>query len=86
MTTPHASLKQRVVIAFSCVLVGCAVGATMPRLAAQSFPPNPTAQRWEQVCDGDLDNLADLNRIAAARSNRQAARPSRFRREIGAGG
>ena len=51
-TTPlNASLKQRLVIAFSCVLVGCAIGATMPRLAAQSFPANPSAPRWDQFCD-----------------------------------
>jgi len=43
--------KQRLFIAFSSVLVGCVVGATMPRLAAQSFPPNPTAPRWEQFCE-----------------------------------
>lgn len=51
MNTVSASLKQRLVIAFSCVLVGCAVGATMPRIAAQSFPPNPAAPRWDQFCD-----------------------------------
>ena len=48
MTT---STKQSFLIAFSCVLVGCAVGATMPRLAAQSYPPNPSAQTWEQFCE-----------------------------------
>ncbi len=59
MTT---STKQRLLIAFSSVLVGCAVGATMPRLAAQSFPPNPSAQRWEQFCDFvDTTSGRDIN-------------------------
>jgi hypothetical protein len=65
MTT---SLKQRLVIAFSCVLAGCAIGATMPRLAAQSYPPNPTAQRWEQFCEttGSRD-VGPVNRVLTLR-------------------
>jgi len=67
MTT---TTKQRLLIAFSSVLVGCAVGATMPRLAAQSFPPNPQAQRWEQVCeDTDDYDIATTTRWVAARGN-----------------
>lgn len=65
MTT---SLKQRLIIALSSVLVGCAVGATMPRLAAQSFPLNDSAQRWEQVCeDTDDDDVEVANRRLASR-------------------
>ncbi len=74
MTT---STKQRLLIAFSSVLVGCAVGATMPRLAAQSFPTNPSAQRWEQFCerigglsgDGSAAARERLNQTLAARGN-----------------
>ena len=68
-TTPlNASLKQRLVIAFSCVLVGCAIGATMPRLVAQSFPANPSAQRWEQFCESTgTNNDGALNRVLASR-------------------
>ena len=67
-THMNDSLKQRLIIALSSVLVGCAVGATMPRLAAQSFPPNPAAQRWEQVCEDTDDNDMNLaNRRLAAR-------------------
>ena len=63
------STKQRIIIAVSSVLVGCAVGATMPRLTAQSFPPSPSAQRWEQLCEdlGD-DDMDVVNRRLAARS------------------
>ena len=43
--------SQRIIITVSSVLVGCAVGATLPRLAAQSYPPNPSAPRWEQHCE-----------------------------------
>ena len=62
MTT---STQQRLLIAFSSVLVGCAVGATMPRLAAQSFPPSPTAQRWEQFCDRPTER--EVNRELSLR-------------------
>ena len=66
------STKRRLLIAFSSVLVGCAVGATMPRLAAQSFPPNPTLVTWVQLCeriDGQDDegDQAIVNRRLAAR-------------------
>jgi len=47
------------------VLVGCAVGATMPRLAAQSFPQNPSAQRWEQFCD--LSSSQHINTVLSTR-------------------
>ena len=68
------STKQRLLLAFSSVLVGCAVGATMPRLAAQSFPPSAEASRWAQFCeriDGEDDERDEgiVNRRLAARGN-----------------
>lgn len=64
--------SQRLIIAVSSVLVGCAVGATMPRLAAQSFPSNSTAPLWEQVCDrvqADDDDGGGVNQRLALRGN-----------------
>lgn len=35
-----------------CVLVGCAAGAAMPTITAQSFAaPSPATPRWEQFCE-----------------------------------
>ena len=38
------------VFAFICLTVGCFAGATLPVVTAQSFAPNPKAQRWEAYC------------------------------------
>jgi hypothetical protein len=32
------------------LLVGCATGAAVQGIAAQSFAPNPSAPRWEVLC------------------------------------
>ncbi len=66
MTT---STKQRLLIAFSSVLVGCAVGATMPRLAARSFPPSPSAPRWEQFCEVAGYQVGPTNRRVVTRGS-----------------
>jgi hypothetical protein len=38
------------VFAFVCLAIGCFAGATLPAVTAQSFAPNPKAQRWEGYC------------------------------------
>src|SRR5512135_2765458 len=38
---------------FACVLAGCAAGAAMPHVTAQTFAPNPGAHRWQQFCDNE---------------------------------
>ena len=38
------------VFAFVCLAVGCFAGSTLPVVTAQSFAPNPKAQRWEGYC------------------------------------
>ena len=43
-------MKKYVAI-LGVLLVGCAAGATVQGLSAQSFPPNATAPRWEQYCE-----------------------------------
>jgi len=50
------SAKQRLILASSSVLIGCAVGATMPTLNAQSFVPNQAEQQWEQACEDTEGN------------------------------
>jgi hypothetical protein len=32
------------------LFVGCATGVAVQGLAAQSFAPNPSAQKWEVLC------------------------------------
>jgi hypothetical protein len=34
------------------LFVGCATGAAVQGLTAQTYAPSPSAQRWEQFCDG----------------------------------
>lgn len=50
---------SKVGIGFVCVLIGCAAGAAMPSVTAQSFGPNPSAQRWDQFCEksGNLNGI-----------------------------
>jgi hypothetical protein len=63
------STRQHLLIALCSVLVGCAVGATMPSLSAQSFPPNPNAPRWVQFCE-ELRDDSTANRRIEARGDR----------------
>jgi len=63
------SARQRLLIALCSVLVGCAVGATMPSLSAQSFEPNPSAPRWVQFCE-ELADESTANRRIEARGDR----------------
>lgn len=58
MTT---ATKQRLLLAFSSVLVGYAVGAIIPKLAAQSVPPSQVGQRWEQFCDRPAYTTTAIN-------------------------
>lgn len=58
---------------FACVVAGCAVGAAMPRIAAQTFPSNPAAPKWQQVCEyvgrhgADSTGVERLSQLVASR-------------------
>jgi hypothetical protein len=54
---------KNVVAGFVCILIGCAAGATMPAVTAQSFGPNPSAQRWEQYCEWESRGRNAMERL-----------------------
>jgi len=61
----------RSIVAIVCVLTGCAIGAVLPKLTAQSFPANPQAPRWEQFCSnfGGIGNDGASRTAAIERMN-----------------
>ena len=47
---------KKLIVPAICVLVGCAAGAAMPAITAQTYgAPAPGAQRWENFCRFDVD-------------------------------
>lgn len=58
-------------MALACVLVGCAMGAVMPKIAAQTFAPKPDAPRWEQFCSnvGSLGSTIEKRTATIQRIN-----------------
>jgi hypothetical protein len=54
--------SQRFALAFVCVLIGSVLGATLPRLAAQTVPSPPRAvPQWQQFCDRPAYTTAAVN-------------------------
>jgi hypothetical protein len=48
-------MGSNLMLVLTGLLIGCGAGAYAVRSAtAQSFPPNPTAPRWEQTCETSL--------------------------------
>lgn len=41
---------KKMIVPVLCVLLGCAGGAAMGNATAQTWPENPSAQRWQQEC------------------------------------
>ncbi len=53
---------SRFALVFVSVLVGSILGATLPRLAAQSVPPPPrVSPQWQQFCDRPAYTTAAVN-------------------------
>jgi hypothetical protein len=56
---------KNVVAGCVCILIGCAAGAAIPAVTAQSFGPNPSAQRWEQYCEWEDRSRSAMERLSA---------------------
>jgi hypothetical protein len=43
---------KKLLVPVLCVLLGCAGGAAMGSVTAQTWPETPSAPRWQQECVG----------------------------------